>query len=1004
VGSKLDAKDRSQSALRNDWGLIYRRHVKPLIWLRAMINELDKCRGTLPREFLLGWIAWESDGNLKSTTPLHELGYFQIMWQGGEAKDQVHISLEEFPRLAMDPEYSIEKGVALAEAYRKYILENYTSVSDGTDLLWRLTKARHAASGVLRVGLRKLQAASAPMTWASVKNVLPSWMLENVENTMSYATKLKLFVDLVPLSVRPISERNEAADAAEAVNRNPEYIRWVQSSLNQVDGAGLVADGISGPKTRAAVRKFQQRHGLKVDGVVGPQTEGALIAAGAPGPPGYPPPPTPVPPDIVPSNVFSTERIDLDAQLSLQRMISGGPDARLDALSILAAVLTTGELAGIYGDNLKKAAELAARHGTQQFRLVPEGQDGALVLEPGDVDGSRQPTIIFRGGNPPATFAVRRAPDRLDAAIRSAWSTYRLVRSGTLSRCELPGPPITFSASADTLVEAVAACTPVPNLFPAVLGSLKPVGSPCPPFLPPVTNPDYLRYIRPPTTGRILPLINGRSSGGKGPDVDRTEPLDAMETMIKSLRSGDFVYLSAWFFEPATALTAGGAAGATNWGTLFAKKAAEGVIIRIIINDFDPITGLDKWLETTSLRPLNAIIAAIPAAQRDNLKYIVSMQPAQIGALKSLLAGQGGRAISIGSHHQKFMVVKKGDEITAYCGGLDIESRKTPARWSYKGLIGWHDIHLSIEGPATRDLEFEFVSRWNREKGSSTRPPLAGWKPMETLPLTPLSQADRTAAKQVHQVQMLRTVSVDAITSPYSTERDDVRRVYERGIQCASEWLYMENQYFRSLDLADWVVKQGTARPNLIVIIVVVASAAADDGTNPVTEHGDFLQFETFRRIVTALGNRARLYTMKNRAVHSKFIMVDDRWMSIGSANANARSFELDTELNLSIGEPDLVASFRRRLWAHNLGVTQSTVAAWKATDFISKWDMVAKANDRLLPQDMAGEGVIPFDYTVAPGKKHGSIPDALAKLDFAPEGRLFAGEIPAGQDTIQIA
>jgi peptidoglycan hydrolase-like protein with peptidoglycan-binding domain len=88
------------------------------------------------------------------------------------------------------------------------------------------------------------------------------------------------------------SRERELDEMLGEVNRtSAEYIRWVQSSLNRLQSAGLAVDGISGPLTRAAVRTFQAKHGLDVDAIVGPITEGALMSAGADPPPGWVPPP-----------------------------------------------------------------------------------------------------------------------------------------------------------------------------------------------------------------------------------------------------------------------------------------------------------------------------------------------------------------------------------------------------------------------------------------------------------------------------------------------------------------------------------------------------------------------------------------------------------------------------------------------------------------------------------------------------------------------------------------
>ena len=86
---------------------------------------------------------------------------------------------------------------------------------------------------------------------------------------------------------------------------NPRYIRWVQHSLNKLLGPHLKVDGILGSATRRAIKRFQQRHGLRIDGIVGGKTEAALTAAGAPPPPsqgiGILPSPV-VSPGLIPTN------------------------------------------------------------------------------------------------------------------------------------------------------------------------------------------------------------------------------------------------------------------------------------------------------------------------------------------------------------------------------------------------------------------------------------------------------------------------------------------------------------------------------------------------------------------------------------------------------------------------------------------------------------------------------------------------------------------------------
>jgi hypothetical protein len=98
------------------------------------------------------------------------------------------------------------------------------------------------------------------------------------------------FVDEIPLARKGVAIASAKAwqvgakatqqTASARSGLTAEKTCWIQNVLNRAAGETLVTDGIFGPRTRAAVMRFQSSQGLQVDGVVGKQTETALVQLG----------------------------------------------------------------------------------------------------------------------------------------------------------------------------------------------------------------------------------------------------------------------------------------------------------------------------------------------------------------------------------------------------------------------------------------------------------------------------------------------------------------------------------------------------------------------------------------------------------------------------------------------------------------------------------------------------------------------------------------------------
>jgi phosphatidylserine/phosphatidylglycerophosphate/cardiolipin synthase-like enzyme len=256
-------------------------------------------------------------------------------------------------------------------------------------------------------------------------------------------------------------------------------------------------------------------------------------------------------------------------------------------------------------------------------------------------------------------------------------------------------------------------------------------------------------------------------------------------------------------------------------------------------------------------------------------------------------------------HHEKTVVV---DGEVAFVGGIDMTAlagdRFDSSAHQARRRLGWHDVTTRLRGPAVLDVDEHFRMRW-QELTDERLPP--GPEP-------------RPAG--VHTVQIVRTVAEDMYDA---VARGEFRilQSYLRAIGNAERYIYLENQFLWSPEIVAALVHKLQDTPSADFRIVVLLPARANNGQDDTAgQLGVLLEADSGHRRVLALtlrslsGRRADpLY------VHAKVAIVDDRWLSVGSANLNAHSLMNDTEMNVITDDRALARETRLRLWAEHLAI-----------------------------------------------------------------------------------
>jgi len=271
------------------------------------------------------------------------------------------------------------------------------------------------------------------------------------------------------------------------------------------------------------------------------------------------------------------------------------------------------------------------------------------------------------------------------------------------------------------------------------------------------------------------------------------------------------------------------------------------------------------------------------------------------------------------------------DDRLATVGGIDLTTlsgdRYDSTRHPWRPSVGWHDAAALVRGPLVADVAKHFRHRWIDVSGH------------------PLPEPAMSAPAGGRELQLVQTIPENVYeTWPRGEFR--ILESYVGALRSAEHLIYLESQFLWSPELVQILVEKLRRPPSEDFRIVVVLPSHPDSGKDDsrgqvavLTEAdagaGRFLACAIYSR---EDGRTEPIY------VHAKIGIVDDRWLTLGSANLNEHSLFNDTEVNIVSRDPDLARSTRERLWAEHLELPLDEVRDKKPTELVDgRWYPVAE-------------------------------------------------------------
>lgn len=239
-------------------------------------------------------------------------------------------------------------------------------------------------------------------------------------------------------------------------------------------------------------------------------------------------------------------------------------------------------------------------------------------------------------------------------------------------------------------------------------------------------------------------------------------------------------------------------------------------------------------------------------------------------------------------NHRKICVI---DGEIGYIGGMNIADRYI------KGLPQgiWRDTHIRVTGPAVASLQYAFAYDWN----------FMGQPVLDERVTPPADISSEAAGMQM-------------MTSGPMNQWSNIAFLLFKAIANAKRLIYIQTPYFLPTDSLLKAL-QGAALSNVDVRIMI-----------PSRSDSAILRYASFSYISECLRAGIRIYLYEAGMLHSKTIVVDDEFCSVGSTNFDFRSFEHNFECNMFIYSADVNAHMREIFLDDLRECTRVNAATWR--------------------------------------------------------------------------